>query len=275
VTLLEALVLGLVQGLTEFIPISSTAHLRIIPALLGWEDPGAAASAVIQIGTLLAVVIYFWRDLLNMAGAWVRGIIRGKPFQDMHSRMAWFIILGTIPIAILGLVFKDYIETTARGLWIISVALIVLAIVLMISERSAARRQTLRDVDSITFGDAASIGAGQALALIPGVSRSGSTITMALFRGLSHAAAARFSFLLSVPAIGASGLFELVGEWDHLSALGWKPILLATVVAFISGWLSIWFLLRYLRTHTTTIFIYYRIVLGVLILALLGGGWLR
>lgn len=273
-SLFEAFILGLVQGLTEFIPISSTAHLRIVPAFLGWEDPGAAASAVIQFGTLLAVIIYFWRDIMSMATAWIRGIIRRRPFDDPHSRLAWFLILGTIPIGVLGLIFKSFIETTARSLWIIASALIVLAVVLLIAEWSAARRTKLRGTEEISLRDALIVGGGQALALIPGVSRSGATITTALFRGLSHAAAARFSFLLSIPAIGASGLFELIAERNHLAELGWAPIITAAIVAFVSGWLSIWFLLRYLRTHTTEVFIYYRIGLGILLLVLLERGWL-
>ncbi len=273
-TILQAVVLGLVQGLTEFIPISSTAHLRIVPALLGWGDPGAAASAVIQIGTLLAVLLYFRTDLLKMAAEFFKGIVGLKPFENHYSRLAWYIGVATIPIGVVGLTFKDFIETTARSLWIISFALIALAIVLLIAEKMAAKRESLRVQDDITFADAMWIGIGQTLALIPGVSRSGSTITAGLFRGLSHAAAARFSFLMSVPAIFASGMFELLAEWDHLAALGWGSVIISVIAAFISGWASIWFLIRYLQTHTTNAFIYYRIVLGLVIMGLLTTGWL-
>ncbi len=273
-SIVQAIVLGIVQGLTEFIPISSTAHLRIVPALLGWGDPGAAASAVIQIGTLFAVLLYFRTDLLKMAVEFFKGIIHRKPFENHYSRLAWYIGFATIPIGVVGLTFKDWIETTARSLWIISFALIALAIVLLIAEKMAAKRESLRVEDDITFADAMWIGVGQTLALIPGVSRSGSTITAGLFRGLSHAAAARFSFLMSVPAIFASGMFELLAEWDHLAALGWGSVIISVIAAFLSGWASIWFLIRYLQTHNTNAFIYYRIVLGLVIMAMLSTGWL-
>jgi len=272
VTVLEAIVLGLVQGLTEFIPISSTAHLRIVPALLGWEDPGAAASAVIQIGTLLAVLIYFRGDIVRMTAAFFRGLVHRTPFADPDARLAWNIIAGSVPIVVLGLAFQDFIETGARSLWLISGSLIVLALLLGAAEVVAARKERLRGEDEITFADAMAIGLGQSLALVPGVSRSGSTIMTGLFRGLSHAAAARFSFLLSIPAIFGSGMYELVAERDHLAGLGWGPILMAILVAFISGWASIWFLIRYLRTHTTGVFIWYRIALGIAMLVLLSRG---
>lgn len=271
-SILEAIVLGLFQGLTEFIPISSTAHLRVVPALLGWRDPGAAASAVIQFGTLLAVLIYFWRDLIRIAVAWMRSLVAMKPFADDDSRMGWYLILGTIPIGIVGLAFKDFIETKARSLWIVAVSLIVIAIMLIIAELHA-RKRALRD--NVTLADALWIGAGQCLALIPGCSRSGSTIMVGLFRNMTHGTAARFSFLLSIPAIAASGLLELMSEWDHLGGLGWTPVVVATAVAFIFGWLSIWFLIRYLRTHTTYVFVWYRIVLGLVVVGLLAGGVLQ
>lgn len=270
-SILEAIVLGLVQGLTEFIPISSTAHLRIVPALLGWKDPGAAASAVIQLGTLLAVVIYFFRDLVRMTVGFFRGIARRQPFGDPDSRLAWYVIIGTIPVSVFGLLFKDFIETGARNLWLISSSLIVVAVLLIAAERFA-RRSTLRSIEEVNLGDAIAVGFGQALALVPGMSRSGSTIMVGLFRRQSHSTAARFSFLLSVPAILLSGLFELFAEWDHLVALGWIPVAVAVLVSFVSGWASIWFLIRYLKTHTTSIFIYYRIALALIVIALLGYG---
>ncbi|MEO8216361.1 MAG: undecaprenyl-diphosphatase UppP [Acidobacteriota bacterium] len=268
-TTIQALVLGLVQGLTEFLPVSSTAHLRIVPALLGWPDPGAAASAVIQFGTLLAVIIYFARDLMEMSGAFLRGLISMKPFQDPQSRLAWFLIIGTVPIAVIGLLFKHFIETTARGLWIIASSLIFLAIILLIAEAYAKKKGNPRTVEDVDLRDTLAVGFGQCLALIPGMSRSGTTIMAGLFRGLTHEAAARFSFLLSIPAVGASGLLELVSERKHLAELGWFSIAVAVFVAFLTGWASIWFLLRYLKTHTTGIFIYYRIALGLLIMVLL------
>lgn len=273
-TLLQAIVLGLVQGLSEFIPISSTAHLRIVPALLGWGDPGAAASAVIQLGTLLAVLIYFAKDIARITVAFVRALMSGKPFDTYDARIGWYIIAGSVPIVVVGLALKDFIEGGARSLWIIAFSLIGLAIALWIAERIAARSE-LRVIGDLTFKDAILIGLAQCLALIPGSSRSGTTIMMGLFRKLTHEAAARFSFLLSIPAIFGSGMFELVAEKEHLAELGWVPIAVAVFVSFVSGWLSIYFLLRYLRTHTTGLFIVYRIALGVIIIGLLLAGILQ
>jgi len=274
VTILQAVVLGLVQGLTEFIPISSTAHLRIVPALLGWPDPGAAATAVIQFGTLVAVLIYFFGDLVKMTRGFFRGLATRQLFADPYSALSWYVILGTIPIVILGLTFKDFIETTARGLWIIAFTLVFMAIILLVAERWAARQQ-LRGIEEINLKDAMAIGLGQCLSLIPGMSRSGTTIMAGLFRKLTHAAAARFSFLLSIPAITAAGVLELYAEREHLATLGWTPILVAVAVAFVSGYASIHFLINFLKTHTTRVFIYYRIVVGVMMMAMLASGYLK
>lgn len=273
-SILEAVILGLAQGLTEFIPVSSTAHLRVIPAFMGWDDPGAAASAVIQLGTLLAVLIYFYQDIIRMTKGFFRGLVTAKPFGDEDSRLAWYVGLGTIPIAVLGLALKDQIETSFRNLWIVAFALIAVAVLLMVAEAWSKGREH-KGVDGVTLKDAMIIGLGQCLALIPGMSRSGSTIMTGLFRNLSHEAAARFSFLLSIPAIGASGVFELIAEWDHLAALGWTPIIVAIVVSFVSGWASIWFLLRFLAKHTTHVFAWYRIALGIVIGVLLFTGFLE
>jgi undecaprenyl-diphosphatase len=275
VTYIEAIVLGLIQGLTEFIPISSSAHLRIVPEFFGWEDTGAATTAVIQLGTLLAVLIYFAKDLALITRGFFVGLARRQPFAIPESRLAWYLIFATIPVGVLGLAFKDFIEGGARNMWINASALIGAAILLIAAERYSKRRATLKTEDDVKLADAMWIGGGQALALIPGMSRSGSTIMVSLFRGLTHSAAARFSFLLSIPAIAASGIFELVAEWDHLAELGWGPIIVATFVSFLSGWASIFFLIRYLKTHTTAIFIYYRIAFGALIMVLLAMGVLK
>ena len=264
-SIIQAIVLGLVQGLTEFIPISSTAHLEIVPVLLGWGDPGAAASAVIQFGTWLAAVIYFFRDIVRLT----LGSFR-KPFSTTDSREAWLVVIGTIPIVILGLVLKKHIESTFRGLWIVTAMVIIVAVLMLVAEAYARRRQ-LRDFAQLDVKDAVAIGLGQCLALVPGASRSGSTIMAALFRGVDRPTAARYSFLLSIPAVGGAGLLELFHERHHLATLGWTPILVAIAVAFVSGYASIWFLLRYLRTHTTHIFIYYRFVLGAVMIVLLAG----
>jgi undecaprenyl-diphosphatase len=273
-SILEAIVLGLVQGLTEFIPVSSTAHLEIVPQLLGWGDPGAAVSAVIQFGTWVAALIYFRSDIIRLLGGFFRGLATRRLMADTDSREAWLVIIGTIPIVILGLLFKKHIESTLRGLWIVTTMVIVVAVLLLIAEAYAAKRK-LRSFDQMGTADAVTIGLGQCLALIPGSSRSGSTIMAALFRGIDRPTAARYSFLLSLPAVGAAGFLELFHERHHLGAIGWTPILVSIVVAFISGYASIWFLLNYLRNHTTKIFIYYRFALGAIMIALLAGGYLK
>jgi undecaprenyl-diphosphatase len=273
-SLIEAIVLGLVQGLTEFIPISSTAHLEIVPVLLGWGDPGAAASAVIQFGTLLAAIIFFFRDIVRLIAGFFRGLITRRPLADVDSREAWLVVIGTIPIVILGLLFKKHIESTLRGLWIVTTMVIVVAILMLIAERFA-HRWHLKGFDDMTVNDAVAIGIGQCLALIPGSSRSGSTIMSALFRRVDRPTAARYSFLLSIPAVGGAGVLELIKERHHLGTLGWTSIAVAIVVAFISGYASIWFLINYLRKHTTHVFIYYRFALGAVMIALLVSGVVR
>ena len=270
-SIIQAIVLGLVQGLTEFIPVSSTAHLEIVPILLGWGDPGAAASAVIQFGTWFAALIYFGRDVVRLLAGFVRGLTTRRPLADTDSREAWLVIIGTVPIVILGLLLKKHIESTFRGLWVVTAMVIVVAILLLIAEMYARRAQ-LKSFEEMTVGDAVAVGIGQCLALIPGSSRSGSTIMAALFRRIDRPTAARYSFLLSLPAVGAAGFLELFKERHHLGELGWTSIIVAIVVAFVSGYASIWFLLRYLRTHTTQVFIYYRFVLGAVMIALLAGG---
>ena len=273
-SIIEAIVLGLVQGLTEFIPISSTAHLEIVPVLLGWGDPGAAFSAVIQFGTLLAALIYFAKDIIRLIGGFFRGLISRQPLADTDSREAWLVVIGTIPIVILGLLLKKHIESTFRGLWVITTMVIVVAILLQLAEAYAKRRQ-LRNFEQMTVTDGIAIGLGQCLALIPGSSRSGSTIMAALFRGIDRPTAARYSFLLSIPAVGGAGMLELIHERAHLAQVGWTAVIVGIVVAFISGYASIWFLIRYLRTHTTAVFIYYRYALGAVMIALLVSGYLK
>jgi undecaprenyl-diphosphatase len=273
-SIIEAIVLGLVQGLTEFIPISSTAHLEIVPVLLGWGDPGAAASAVIQFGTLVAALIYFRGDIIRLIAGFFRGLATRRVLVDTDSREAWLVILGTIPIVLLGLLLKKHIESTFRGLWVITTMVIVVAILMLFAEMYAKNRK-LKEFDQLSVTDGIVIGLGQCLALIPGSSRSGSTIMTALFRRVDRATAARYSFLLSIPAVGGAAVLELLHERTHLASLGWTPIIVAIVVAFVSGYASIWFLLNYLRRHTTHVFIWYRLVLGVVMIALLTSGWLK
>jgi undecaprenyl-diphosphatase len=265
---LEAIVLGIVQGLTEFLPISSTAHLRIVPALVGWDDPGAAFTAVVQLGTTAAVLLYFRHDLLKIAAGFLGGLRDPARRGTLESRLGWFIVLGTIPIGILGLAFKNPIEDQFRTLELVGAALIVAGIVLGWSER-AGRHE--RDIEQLTRRDAAIIGFAQAAALVPGVSRSGATISAGLFLGLDRAAAARYSFLLSVPAIVLSGLFELkdVGEGGGAGA---GATVIATVLAFVVGYASIAWLLRYLVRHSVDVFVVYRVILGALVIALAAPG---
>lgn len=273
-SLIQAIVLGLVQGLTEFIPISSTGHLKLVPELLGWGDPGAAASAVIQFGTILAVLIYFARDLIRLAIGFFRGLFTRRPFGDPDSREAWYVIIATIPVVVVGLLLKHQIETVFRSTWVITFQLVSIAVLMQVAE-AYARRKGVRDREDFNAKDATAMGLGQCIALIPGSSRSGSTIMAALFRRVPHDYAARFSFIMSIPAIVGAGLLELVSEREHLAAIGMTPIIVSIAVAFVSGWASIYFLLRYLRTHTTHIFIYYRYALGVLLAVLLFAGYIK
>ena len=270
-SLLEAIVLGIVQGLTEFLPISSTAHLRIVPAFAGWPDPGAAFTAVTQLGTMAAVLLYFREDLLRISRAWLRSLRDPALRRQLDARIGWYILLGTIPIGIFGVLFKDQIETGARDLYLIGTTLILLGLVLLLAEEVGKRN---RSIEQIQTRDGFVVGFAQALALIPGVSRSGATITAGLFLGLDRTAAARFSFLLSIPAVVLSGLLELGSilsgeEGETTSAFG---LIVATLLAFVVGYASIAFLLRYLTHHSTRIFVAYRVVLGVLVLSLTASG---
>ena len=267
--IIKAIVFGAVQGLTEFIPISSTAHLRVVPALLGWKDEGAAFSAVIQMGTLIATLIYFRKDIINLTRGFLLAVKNRDLFSNQESKIFMLIMVGTIPIAICGLLFKGFIEGDARGLYVISTSLIVLAIVLYIAEKVGTKK---KEFEEITIKDGIIIGLAQALALIPGSSRSGVTITAGLFRGLKRDVTARYSFLLSIPAIGMSGLYELYSERESLLNEDLMMMLIATFVAGVVGYMSMAFLIRYLKTHTNMLFIVYRIVLGIIILILLSQG---
>jgi undecaprenyl-diphosphatase len=271
-SLLEAIVLGLVQGLTEFLPISSTAHLRIAPELFGWKDPGAAYSAVIQLGTVAAVLIYFRKDIVTLVAAFFRGLARREPFGTLESRLAWFVLVGTLPVGVCGLAFKKLIENQFRSLYVISGSLIILALILFAVERYASHKRTLADMG---WKDGIIIGLWQALALIPGSSRSGTTLTGGLSLGFKREDAARYSFLLSIPATTLAGVFEL----KHLLEATERPSALSlwvgTLVAFGSGMAAIAWLLSYLRSRTTLVFVVYRVALGVLLLVLLQAGKLQ
>jgi undecaprenyl-diphosphatase len=271
VSIFEAIVLGITQGLTEFLPISSTAHLRIVPAFAGWEDPGAAFTAVVQLGTMAAVLLYFRADLTRIALAWLRSLRDPAARRTLDARLGWYIVIGTIPIGIFGLAFKDQIENGARDLYLIGTALIVLGLVLLVAERAATHD---RPLERITRRDGIAIGFAQALALVPGVSRSGATITAGLFLGLDRQSAARFSFLLSVPAVVLSGLLEFASNLGDSGEqhVGLGALAVATLLAFVVGYASIALLLRYLAHHSTILFVVYRVALGALVLALVGAG---
>ena len=266
-SVLQSIVLGIVQGLTEFLPISSTAHLRIVPAFLGWKDPGTAFTAIVQLGTMAAVLLYFRAELLGIVRGWIGGLRGTAPRSALEYRMGWYLILGTIPVGVFGLIFKDQIETGARNLYLIGSMLIVLGVVLWVADRVGRRTRTLEQINAT---DGVVIGLAQALALIPGVSRSGATITGGLFRGLNREAAARFSFLLSVPAVVLSGLFELRKAGGANTGVG--SLAISTALAFVVGYASIAFLLRYLTSHSLLVFVVYRVALGALVLALVAGG---
>ncbi|MBC9718797.1 undecaprenyl-diphosphate phosphatase [Streptomyces sp. TRM66268-LWL] len=276
----ESLILGLVQGLTEFLPISSSAHLRLTAAFAGWHDPGAAFTAITQIGTETAVLIYFRKDIARILSAWFRSLTNKALRSDHDAQMGWLVIVGSIPIGVLGVTLKDQIEGPFRDLRLIATTLIVMGIVLGIADRLAARdetggrhravreRKTLKD---LSVKDGLIYGFCQAMALIPGVSRSGATISGGLLMGYTREAAARYSFLLAIPAVLASGLFELkdAGEGGHVS---WGPTIFATIIAFVVGYAVIAWFMKFISTKSFMPFVYYRVVLGIVLFVLVGMG---
>jgi undecaprenyl-diphosphatase len=266
---LQAVVLGLIQGLTEFLPISSSAHLRILPEWFGWGDPGAAFTAVIQIGTELAVLLYFRHDIWRIGSTWLKSLVHPEFRGHVDARMGWYVIIGSVPIVVLGVLLKDVIERDFRNLWVIATTLVVMGLVLGVADRTA--RQD-RDLKHVGMKHAVLLGIAQALALIPGVSRSGATISMGLFLGLEREAATRFAFLLAIPAVVGAGVFELKDIPNGDNSYGWGPTLVATVVSFLVGYAAIAWLLRYVSTHSYTPFVVYRVSLGLLTFALLWTG---
>ena len=290
--IIQAIVLGIVQGLTEFIPVSSTAHLVFATRLTGLSqsldaEQLTATIAVIQLGTLLAVLVYFAEDIWNICLAFVRDhllLLRGRTPPDVDGRgllgsrlsadakLGWLIFLGSLPIGVLGLLFKKQIEGTfTKNLWVIATMMVVVALLLAAAEKAGKKE---RGMERLGLGDALAVGFAQCLALIPGASRSGSTIMGGLFAGEQRETAARFSFLLSIPAVGASGLLELKEAVHRLPPHSTAPLAVATAVSGVVGYASIWFLLRYLRTHSTGVFVGYRLVVGALILALLAAHYI-
>ena len=261
----EAILLGVVQGLTEFLPISSTAHVRIVPALFGWPDPGAAFSAVIQLGTMAAVLIYFRRDIARIVVAWTRGLANRDLRRTPDSLMGWYVAVGTVPVVVFGFAFRHQISSGARSLTLIAAVMVIGGVIMLAIDRIAVLR---RGIECVGWRDGVVVGLCQALALVPGVSRSGATIVGGLVLGFDRETAARFSFLLSIPAVVLSGLFELKDVGDGSANASLLATAIATVFAFIVGYASIAFLLRYLARHTLTIFGVYRVVVGLGVLAL-------
>ena len=289
-TILQAIFLGLVQGLTEFIPVSSTAHLVFASRLVGLYSDAAsktlqaeqttATIAVVQLGTLLAVLVYFARDIVNILTAFISdhlALLRGRsePGRPKFSRdawLGWLVIIGSLPVATIGLLLKKQIEGPfTKNLWVIATMMIVVGVFLAIAELVGRRT---KHIDELGVGDALAVGSAQVLALMPGSSRSGSTIMAGLFAGQTRETAARFSFLLSIPAIAASGLLELKEAVHKLPAGSYGSLAVATIVSGVVGYASIWFLLRYLRTHSTGVFIVYRVIVGGLILVALAFGYM-
>jgi undecaprenyl-diphosphatase len=266
---LKAVVLGLVQGLTEFLPISSSAHLRIYPELVGWGDPGAAFTAVIQIGTELAVLLYFRKDIWRIVSTWSRSLVRPEYRGHLDARMGWYVIVGSVPIVVLGILLKDVIERDFRSLWLIAATLVVFGVILGVADRVGS---TDRAIKEMHLQHAVLMGLAQACALVPGVSRSGATLSMGRFLGYDREAATRYAFLLAIPAVVGAGLFEIPEISSGDNAYGWGPTIIATVVSFVVGYSAIAWLLRYVSTNSYTPFVLYRVALGLGTFVLLGAG---
>ncbi|WP_309130239.1 undecaprenyl-diphosphate phosphatase [Brevibacterium sp.] len=268
---LVAAVLGIVQALTEFLPISSSAHVRIVGEwMLPGQDPGAFFTAIIQIGTELAVVVYFWKDIVTIVRKWCLALVGKHDRHDPEVRLGWLIIIGSIPIVVIGLLFEDYIEGALRSLWITATMLIAFGLLIGLADWVGKRQYTLEDM---TWRQGILFGLAQALAVIPGVSRSGGTIMAGRFMGFSRPEAARYSFLLAIPAVlgaGFYGLFKSLGNPDMV--IGWGPTIMATVIAFGLGLAVIHWFLGYVKTRSFAIFVWYRVALGILLYILLGTG---
>lgn len=276
-TLLQVLVLGLVQGIAQFLPVSATAHLRIVPAIFGWhfyagstDDPGSTFTAVVRLGAMLALVCYFWRELLHVSVAWARGLYDRSMRGSLEYQMGWYLVLATIPVIVLRIAFSDQLDSGARNLWLLAGSLIVVGLALWAAEIIGSRR---REEEQLNSADATSVGVAQVIALVPGASRTGAMLAAGLFRGLDRPAAVRFAFLLSIPAVVADAIFEVVrmgGGSGHTPGAG--LIGFAVVIAFASALVSIHWLVRWLTRHSTLVFVYYRLALGVLVIVLLGTG---
>lgn len=265
---LEAIVLGLVQGLTEFLPISSSAHISIVGQLFGTGDPGAAFTAISQIGTELAVVVFFWRDIVRIVKHWCLSLVGRLPRNDPEARLGWLIIIGSVPIAVLGYTLRDLIENDLRNLWITASMLLIFSFVIYFADRMARH---VREMRQMTWRDGVVLGFAQAMALVPGVSRSGGTIAIGLFLGFTREAAARYAFLLAIPAVFGSGFYSLT-RLEGQEAASWGPTIVATVIAFIVALGVIAWFMRFISKNNFTPFVIYRIALALVLFGLLGFG---
>lgn len=265
-----AILLGIIEGLTEFLPVSSTGHLTIAEKLLGYSinDPAITAfTAIIQVGAIVATIVYFWKDIVRILGVWFKGLISPAARTDHDYQFGWAIIIGSIPIGIVGLLFKTQIETTLRSLWFVAFALLGWSVIMWLADRYASQDRHER---AVTWKDTLIIGIGQCLALIPGVSRSGATMSVGLFRGLDRVLVTKLSFYLAIPALIAAGALQTVSEFGNISAgVGWAPTVTATVVSFVVAYASIAWLLKFVAKHTFTVFVIYRLIIGVILTVLL------
>ena len=270
----QAIVLGIVEGITEFLPISSTGHLTIAEKLLGMkiDDPSVVAfTAVIQIGAILAAVIYFWSDIWRILQAWWRGLWWKRARRKFDYKYGWAIIIGSIPIAVVGLLFKHEVETVLRSLWFVAIGLIVWSVVMWLADNRAAKNK--RNEVETNWKDTLTIGMGQCLSLIPGVSRSGATISVGLFRGFDRVSVTKLSFFLGIPALMAAGLLEVVTKYEHISGgVGWMSTIIATAVSFVVGYAAVSWLLKFIQNNNFRSFIIYRFALGLILVVLLGAG---
>lgn len=270
----QAIILGIIEGITEFLPISSTGHLTITEKLMGMslEDPSVVAfTAVIQIGAIVAAIVYFWGDIWRVLTAWWAGLWRPSARKKFDYKYGWAIILGSVPIAVVGLTFQHQIETVLRSLWFVAIGLIGWSVVMWLADR--AGQKATRDEQQTTWKDTLIIGAVQCLSLIPGVSRSGATISAGLFRGFDRVAATKLSFFLGIPALVAAGILQTVTQYQHIAdGVGWGNTLIAMIVSFVVGYAAIAWLLKFVASNSFSLFIWYRVVLGVVMIVLLGTG---
>ncbi|WP_406830909.1 undecaprenyl-diphosphate phosphatase [Pedococcus sp. KACC 23699] len=277
---LDAVILGIVEGLTEFLPVSSTAHLTITEKLLGLQvdDPGVTAyTAVIQLGAIVATLLYFRKDIVRLLVAWFGGLRSAEGRTHHDYMLAWAVIVGSIPVGVVGFLAKDLISGPLRSLWVVAAALILWSVVMYLAEtrHTALTKQGVeRGEGQITLRDGIMIGLVQCFALIPGVSRSGATISAGLFRGLDRVTATRLSFFMAIPALTAAGLFEMVSEADHLKLLGVGQMVVGIIVSFVVAYASIAWLLKFVGSHRITAFVWYRVSLGIVLIVALGAGWI-